>query len=169
MTRCNRKRSYTVIFSKKFPKELAIVEKSGDRHIRDRVKSLVNELEKDPFTKRPKVDIRPLSGIKKNMYRVRLGNYRLVYEIFEAERTVILTAISKREKAYRGIREPGKEGYSSNSESCASEGIESDEEFYGKLLEEHRKAVELMKAGEFVRLEDFDKALDELEEEEQSE
>ena len=167
MTLATRKKNYTVVFSKRLPKELAAIERSGNRHIRNRIKLLIPELERDPFTNRPRVDIKPLSGMKKNTYRVRLGSYRLAYEIFESETTLILTTIFNREKGYKGVREPGENMYASNTEPLEYDEEDSDEAFYKRVLVEHRKEVERMKAGEFVRFEDLDKVMDELLEEDQ--
>ena len=45
--------------------------------------------------------------------------------------------------------------------------MESDEEFYQQILEEHREIMKRARAGEVAKSRDLYKALDELEEEEQ--
>lgn len=44
-----------------------------------------------------------LSG-KNDLYRVRVGSYRIVYEISDADKTVIITYIEPRDKAYKRFR-----------------------------------------------------------------
>ena len=46
-----------------------------------------------------KSDICKLKGYD-NMYRIRVGNLRIVYEVLWAQRTVIIHYIGPREKAY---------------------------------------------------------------------
>jgi mRNA interferase RelE/StbE len=75
--------------------------------------SAVKELEALPKTRRPRVasriqrlvdDPRP-PGCEKlsreEKYRVRQGTYRVVYEISDAERTVLIVKIAHRKDVYR--------------------------------------------------------------------
>jgi len=41
--------------------------------------------------------------LKEEYYRIRYGNYRVVYEIDEAEKKVVIVAIGHRREIYRGI------------------------------------------------------------------
>ena len=40
---------------------------------------------------------------KKNMYRLRVGDYRVLYEVVSKEDTIIICRVVRREKAYREI------------------------------------------------------------------
>lgn len=55
------------------------------------IQRVIDELKIDPHKKRPKLDIKLISPKKESIYRVRLGKYRLVYEIDETNKTVTLT------------------------------------------------------------------------------
>jgi mRNA interferase RelE/StbE len=50
---------------------------------------------------------RPAGAVKltgsKNTWRVRIGEYRIVYEIEDEGRTVLVTIIAHRREVYRGI------------------------------------------------------------------
>ena len=61
----------------------------------------IQQLQADPLTSRPKVDIKKLIGIKDNieLYRLRVGNYRIIYEI--SENTIWISEIVKRSSAYK--------------------------------------------------------------------
>lgn len=39
-----------------------------------------------------------------DLYRIRVGDYRVVYGINDAERFVVVTAVRHRSRAYRGLR-----------------------------------------------------------------
>jgi len=85
---------YTVVFSritKKFIDRLGETEK---RRIRDKI----NELMVDPFKAG-----KPLKGPFKirNIWSSRIGNYRLLYIIFEEKRTVLVVRVGRRRHVYR--------------------------------------------------------------------
>ena len=47
------------------------------------------------------MDIKLISSKKESIYRVRLGKYRLVYEIDEKNQTIIITMFFIRGKGYQ--------------------------------------------------------------------
>ena len=60
---------------------------------------MLAELSEDPFT----TGAIPLRG-SRNLYRVRLPkNYRLVYQVLERSRRVVVTRIRAREDVYAGL------------------------------------------------------------------
>ncbi|MDD5111743.1 MAG: type II toxin-antitoxin system RelE/ParE family toxin [Candidatus Altiarchaeota archaeon] len=71
--------------------------------IQNKVKTALQELEKDPLTPRPKADIKKLSGTKgrKHAYRIRTGDYRIVYDV--EDKTVYVTLIFPRGKEYQEL------------------------------------------------------------------
>jgi mRNA interferase RelE/StbE len=71
--------------------------------ISDRIKCGLKELEEDPFTPRPKADIRKMSGTqdRDHAYRIRIGDYRAVYGI--EDKLVLVTIIFHRGKGYQEL------------------------------------------------------------------
>ncbi|MFW6123001.1 MAG: type II toxin-antitoxin system RelE family toxin [Thermodesulfobacteriota bacterium] len=67
---------------------------SGD--IKNRVKSTIERLRKNP---RPS-GIRKIQG-RENLYRLRVGSYRLVYEVDDMRGTIHLVRVRHRRDAYR--------------------------------------------------------------------
>ncbi len=79
------------------------IERSAEKQLtsisqpyRDRIIKAVRELGDEP---------RP-TGVKKliarDAWRIRVGNYRIIYEIHEEEVTVVVVAIRHRREVYRG-------------------------------------------------------------------
>jgi mRNA interferase RelE/StbE len=64
--------------------------------IRARVKNSIEGLKYGP---RPP-GVRKLTG-KENLYRIRVGNYRVLYAVADEAKTVTVIAVRKREAAYR--------------------------------------------------------------------
>lgn len=91
---------YQVIFGKKFLKELKVIVKGGKKLLKQNVQEIVDELKKDPFNKRPKVDIKLISSKKDAIYRVRIGKYRMIYQVDKAEKRIYITMIFVRERGY---------------------------------------------------------------------
>lgn len=82
---------FEVRLSKKASKQLD----SLDNSIRRRILQRLEELEEEPF---------PLGAIKlqgwENIYRVRVGDYRILYEILRKERLLLIDKIDHRSKVY---------------------------------------------------------------------
>lgn len=62
-----------------------------DEHIRD--------LARDP---RPPGAV-PLKGTGKGLWRVRVGNWRIIYQIRDDELIVLIVMVAHRRKVYRGL------------------------------------------------------------------
>ena len=57
-----------------------------DVKTRENIKNSIKELEENPFSSRPKADIKKLKGSKNpELYRLRIGNHRVIYCIIEKE------------------------------------------------------------------------------------
>ena len=85
---------YTVEISKKLEKVLKSIPRADVIKIRD----CIRDLEKEP---------RP-SGIEKladadNLYRVRQGKYRIIYEIHDTKLVIIVVAIGHRKEIYKRL------------------------------------------------------------------
>jgi addiction module RelE/StbE family toxin len=103
LTKPSKSKAYQVIYGKDFLKDLKGIIKGGNKSIKNKVKETVEELKSDPHRKRPKVDLKLISSKSEAVYRVRLGKYRLVYEIDENEKKINITMIFPRGRGYRSI------------------------------------------------------------------
>jgi len=52
---------------------------SSDLQIK--IRSTLKKIEQDPFTRRPGIHIRKLSGFHLRRWRVRVGDYRIIYHV----------------------------------------------------------------------------------------
>jgi len=68
---------------------------------RKRFREIFLILKRNPIPFR-ELDVVKLRGYE-NTYRIRVGDYRMVYEILWAERRIIVHHVAHREKAYRGM------------------------------------------------------------------
>ena len=67
------------------------------RQSRARVEAAIANLADDP---RPQ-GARNLHGTVENTYRVRVGNYRVIYRIYDAELVVLIVRVGDRKDIYR--------------------------------------------------------------------
>jgi len=93
--------SYKILQGKDFLRDAKKILKSGDKSLLSDIQRVIDELKINPHKKRPKMDIKLISPKKEGVYRVRLGKYRLVYEIDEPNKTIILTMSFIRGKGYK--------------------------------------------------------------------
>jgi addiction module RelE/StbE family toxin len=84
---------YGIIYGKGFLKDIKKIIKSGDKKIVKKAEVVIDKLKIDPHKKRSGVDVKLISSRKEAVYRVRVGKYRMVYEIDEAEKKIFLTMI----------------------------------------------------------------------------
>ena len=93
--------SYKILLSNDFLKDVKKILKSGDKSLLSDIQEIIDELKTDPHKKRPRMDIKLISPKRESVYWVRIGKYRLVYEIDESKKTVILTMFFIRGKGYK--------------------------------------------------------------------
>lgn len=62
------------------------------------IKTIILILKNDPIPFK-KVDVCKLQGYE-NTYRIRIGNLRIVYQVFWNEKTILIHYVGPREKAY---------------------------------------------------------------------
>ncbi|HXE52167.1 MAG TPA: type II toxin-antitoxin system RelE/ParE family toxin [Tepidisphaeraceae bacterium] len=86
--------SYRLILKPSAEKQLADLTKSLQRRIVEKLAQLETEPRMSGTVK--------LTGAR-NCYRVRVGNYRIVYAIDDANNTVHVTIIAHRRDVYRGL------------------------------------------------------------------
>lgn len=82
---------YSLEFAKSVRKDL---KKIGKRDA-SRILKVIDKLEANP---------RPPSGKKltdRELYRIRVGNYRVVYEIFDLRLVIMIVKIGERKDVYR--------------------------------------------------------------------
>ncbi len=65
--------------------------------LRKRLSAKIEALARDPHGRQPQV--RPLKGL--DAYRLRVGNWRVIYELDEGTETLVVLEIRTREEAYR--------------------------------------------------------------------
>jgi len=83
---------YKVKLSNKAIKELDIIDFQMVKKLFDRIKNLGD-------------DPKPVGSIKlkgENAYRIRIGNYRIIYEVIEHSKQVLIYKVAHRKDVYKG-------------------------------------------------------------------
>jgi mRNA interferase RelE/StbE len=70
-----------------------------DQKKKETIKEIISILKQDPIPFR-KVDVSKLKGYN-NIYRIRVGDNRIVYEVLWTQRTILIHYVGPREKAYQ--------------------------------------------------------------------
>ena len=70
--------------------------KKCDSQLYDRLIKRVNELEQNPFPQ----GVKRVEGKEEKMFRVRVGDYRILYIIYHEKNEILVTDIDKRPHAY---------------------------------------------------------------------
>lgn len=88
--------------SRRFEKELSRIDRAGRADIVDRVLAALSLLEEDPATPRPGLDVKKLAAAPRGrLFRLRIGEYRVLYEIDFDSNLVFVTTIFHRSRGYR--------------------------------------------------------------------
>ena len=82
--------TFKVFISKTFQKKFYHLPKNIQNSIRKSLK----ELEQDPFTSRTNCDIKLLKDTKPKKYRIRIGDYRVIYFV-EHNRAKIIDLLKR--------------------------------------------------------------------------
>jgi mRNA interferase RelE/StbE len=90
-----QKHSWTVELSRGALKALDRMERSVQLRIRDRIRQL--EALENPLRHK---DVRDLAGKFQGYYRLRVGEYRLIFELDPMNRKISVNAIAPRGSAY---------------------------------------------------------------------
>ncbi len=83
---------YAITFARSARRELEKLDES----IVERIFPLIESLAENPRPPR----CRKLSGVQ-NLWRIRIGDYRVVYSIYDAEKVVDIVTVRHRREAYR--------------------------------------------------------------------
>lgn len=68
----------------------------AERGIAKRILNKIGELAKDPFPRQAS----KVQGGKENVYRVRVGKYRILYVVFKEQSLIAITDIDNRGRVY---------------------------------------------------------------------
>ena len=77
--------TYKVLVSRTFQKKFYQLQKN----IQSLIRKTLKELEKDPYKTRPNCDIKLLKDTRPKKYRLRIGDYRVIYIINQKEIKII--------------------------------------------------------------------------------
>ena len=95
--RAGRGSGFRIEVEKRAQKTIARLPPADRRHIVE----AINALADDPLP----VGCEPVVMAEKGTYRVRVGNYRIVYVLLSDERVVIIARVSKRDEyTYKRLR-----------------------------------------------------------------
>lgn len=83
---------YTLVVSPEVRKALRKIERSGAASIQKKLEAILEK---------PTVCGRPLKHELKDYWRARVDPYRIIYEINEEEKQVILLCVDTRDKIYK--------------------------------------------------------------------
>ena len=86
--------SYEVLVSQTAAKEL----KALEQNLQSRIKEKMMELTEDPSNRSGRLDVKKLSVTKRNYYRLRVGDYRIIF--FTEGVSIKVAKISKRSDIY---------------------------------------------------------------------
>jgi mRNA interferase RelE/StbE len=87
-------REYQVIWNEKSLKELSRLGRKEARRIQAKVER--------HLVKAPQELGKPLTGPWKNLYRYRIGDYRVIYEIRKQEIVLVVVKVGNRRDVYEG-------------------------------------------------------------------
>jgi len=85
---------YEVLVSQTAAKELRALEGS----LQARIKGKLKELAQDPSNRSGRLDVKKLSSTRRNYYRLRVGEYRIIF--FTEEMAIKVVRIANRSDVY---------------------------------------------------------------------
>jgi len=78
---------------------IKFLEKMADEELKKRLKEAISYLANYPLVLR-RLDIEKLEGLERT-YRIRIGNYRIIFHVDKKERTIYVTHIGHRKSIYK--------------------------------------------------------------------
>ncbi len=93
MTFVNRLKGYELCLSLRAKKFIEKLDKKPAMHIADKLEQLVNGYNN--------LDVKKLSGFSDPRFRLRIGDFRLIYEVSEREVIVYVIEVGHRKEIYR--------------------------------------------------------------------
>ena len=70
--------------------------KKGDRILQDRIHAKITALQNDPFPH----DSKRIVNRREKTFRIRVGDYRILYVVYFEENTILISKIDKRKNVY---------------------------------------------------------------------
>jgi len=70
--------------------------KNTDKELYERIMERVEDLKIEPIP----TDSKIVRGLKGKVYRVRVGSYRILYEIYKEQSKLLIAKIDKRDSVY---------------------------------------------------------------------
>lgn len=89
----NHLKGYEVYFTPQAKRDLKKIEKADAKKITDKLDDLVDG--------KDNLDITPLEAAVKPIYRLRVGDYRVIYEVWKHKITVAVIEVGHRKEIYR--------------------------------------------------------------------
>ena len=83
-------------FSAEYSKQAKKVLRDADRILAKRLLTKVGELQENPFP----ADVKRVEGYAEKIFRVRVGDYRILYEVDHQNNVVGIIKIDKRSQVY---------------------------------------------------------------------
>jgi YafQ family addiction module toxin component len=84
---------YTIEYSEIFKKDFKKIR--SDHILQKRFQNKINEIVQNPFR------YKSLRNVLKNLRRVHIGNFVLIFEVSEDERKIILHSLKHHDRAYK--------------------------------------------------------------------
>lgn len=88
---------YEILIDERVEKDLRKV----PNHIVEKFLNLLDEFENNPIRKRSGFDAKQLKGFSDCLYRLRIGDYRVLYSIDNDNRVVRITKVVHRSSVYK--------------------------------------------------------------------
>jgi len=85
------------MFSIQFSSQSKRFLKKSEKSTRDRLIKKIEELSTDPF---PSDTKRVVSQKKQKVFRIRTGDFRISYAVFDKQKEILVFEIEKRSRAY---------------------------------------------------------------------
>ena len=86
-------KSYHIIFTKAARKDLDSINEKDSKKISNKIDLLIEDTKN--------LDIKKISGSKEPTYRLRYGDYRVIFEIHNQEITILIIRIGHRKAVYK--------------------------------------------------------------------
>jgi len=85
--------TYTLSYSNQAVKSI----KNAEKELQQRILKKAEELQTKPFPK----DAKSITGYMEKMFRVRVGDLRIIYEVDETAKLIGVIKIDKRSRVYK--------------------------------------------------------------------
>lgn len=80
--------------------EIRSLRRAGRASLAERIVEKIEHLAGDPYRPRPGMDIKKIRGTNDPVYRLRVGDHRVIHEVDEEASVVYVTQIVKRGDAH---------------------------------------------------------------------